>query len=80
MERTIEERIDAIEQKLAIHMAVEENHDIAFAQDIKEIKESMQGLLAAWNAAGAAGTFLKWVSMCTAGYFALIEFVKYLKG
>ena len=79
MEKTMEERMDAIEQKLAIHIAIEEERQAKMQEDLAEIKTSIQGLLSAWNAAGAAGHFLKWVSMVVAGYFAIIEFLRYIK-
>lgn len=80
MDRTMEERMDAIEQKLAIHIAIEEERQIKMQEDILSIRQSLEGLLAAWNAAGAAGHFLKWVSMVVGGYFAIIELLKYVKG
>jgi len=76
---SIEARLDMIEQKFAIHSALEEQVQKKIQEDLLEIKTSMEGLVAAWNAAGAAGHFLKWISMVVGGYFAIIEVVKMLK-
>lgn len=69
-----------IDSRFEQHMLSEERRDAAqderlakMESDVSQIKQSIEGLLQAWNAANAIGNFLKWTAGLGAGIAVLLE-------
>jgi hypothetical protein len=72
----LERRLDNIEQSLSNHIIKEDEERKEMNEAIASIKTSVEGLVTAWNAMGALGTFIKWASSLAVAAYALLEIFK----